>query len=220
MSDVPTLISALGDYGFADNTDTEKVRALQGAIWAIERLRPWPFLEASLDLNFDGASPTPTNMPAQWKATLRAKWYATGKRIKPVRLDDLEDILGTSSDYTLVDAPSMYYVEGGVLKFWPIPPVGTGTAKLRYLQWSAAITSTSVESAILIPPRHHEVVMFGALTRLYDKEDDPELAVRFEQQYQQALNDMVEDLFHQQFDEPDFIRVLDPNDWDSLPTIY
>ena len=213
MADVPTLITALGDYGFSDSTNTEKVRAIQGAIWAIERKRPWSFLEASLDLNFDGASGLATNMSAQVRAVQKMRNRVTGQRIMPMRLDDYEENLATSAAETVVGEPLFYYVEAGQVKLYPIPPSSTGRVRMRFLQWSAAINESSAESAILIPPRHFEVILFGALLRLMDKEDDPELAARFEAQFNQGIEEMAEDTLRTQIDEPDYVHVLDPDDY-------
>lgn len=213
MASVPTLITALGDYGFSDSSNTEKVRALQGAIWAIERRKPWPFLEATVNLNFDGSSATATDMPSYVRAVLKMRNRSTGQRIMPKRLDDFEESLTTSADESLSGEPLFYYVEAGTVKVWPIPPSSTDRVSMKYLQWSAAIDENSAESDILIPPRHFEVILFGALMRLMDKEDDPELAARFEVQFQQGIEEMVEDTFHQQWDEPDFVHVLDPDDY-------
>ena len=98
------------------------------------------------------------------------------------------------------------------LRYEIIPPVST-TVRVLFLQYSARLTESSVEADFLIPARHHEVVFFGMLRRLYDQQDDPELAATMAQQRDQGVQDMVEDLFHQQFDEPDYIRLTDPNDW-------
>jgi hypothetical protein len=214
MSDVATLISALNDYGFEDSSTNTKVREIQNAIRDIEKMRPWPFLEASILLTFDGSADSPNNMPVAWKSTLKV-WDITGRRrVRPIRLDDFDELVG--ADFAQAGAPQVYWNEGNSLNFWPIPPA-TQSVRLRYLQWSAAITSSSPESAILIPPRHHEAIQLGALLRLYDMEDDPELAVRFEARYQKLLADMVEDCFRLQFDQPDFVHhITDGDDYEDL----
>lgn len=213
MATVAALLDALGDYGFTDSATDEKVRAIQGAIWAIERKRPWPFLEASLDLDFSGSSGLATNMSTQVRSVLKMRHRATGQRILPKRLDDFEEELSSTASESQVGTPHLYYVDAGQVKLWPIPPAGAGSVRMRYLRWSEAITDASPESAILIPPRHFEVILFGAIVRLMDKEDDSEIAVRFEQQFDLGVQEMVEDTFRSQWDEPDFVHVLDPNDY-------
>lgn len=210
--DVTTMISDLGDHGFADTSTSTKVRMLQDAIWKIEAHRAWPFLEASIDLNFDGSNDVPSNLPTDIKAIRRAKDLSAGKRVLPIRVDELEDRIG--NDYSLAGSPLFYYFEGGQLKFWPIPGAATGLVRLKYIKRSAEITSSSVESAILIPKQHHRVIVTGALMALYDMEDDTELAVRYQQYFEDGLARMVDELFHQQYDQPDHVVVTDPDDWD------
>lgn len=209
---IPALIDLLDEYGFADSDSGLKLQAIQGAIWEIEGLKPWPFLEASVDLNFDGSSGVATNLPADFRAALRLKDLLTGDRILPVRLDDAEDHIG--KDYTEVGTPAFYYFEGGQLKVWPLPEAGSARLRLKYLRWSAAITESSPESAILIPKYYHEAILYGSLLRLLDSEDDPELSVRFQGHYETQIERMSTTLFQLQFDRPDSIAITDPDDWD------
>lgn len=209
---VPTLLDLLDEYGFADSDIGLKVQAIQGAIWEIEGLKPWPFLEASVDLNFDGSSGAPTNFPTNFRAALRLKDLETGDRILPVRLDDAEDHIG--KDYSESGTPAFYYFEGGQLKVWPLPASSTGRIRMKYVRWSDAISETSAESAILIPKFYHEAILYGALLRLLDSEDDPELSSRFQGHYETHLARMSTTLFQLQFDRPDVIAITDPDDWD------
>lgn len=210
--DVPALISALDDHGFEYVTTTRKVEAIQDAIRVIEAARPWPFLETSTNLNFDGSSDIPSNMPGNFRAALRAKDLVTGRRVLPIRLDDLEDQIGT--DYGRVDDPRLYYFEGNNLKFWPIPPASTARVKLRHLSFSADITSTSAESAIIVPARHHPAILFGALSRISAMEDDPEMSTLWATRRDERMAVMIEDVVRKQYDQPDFVRVIDADDWD------
>lgn len=210
--DVATIIDLLDEYGFADSDAGLKLQAIQGAIWKIEGSKPWPFLEASVDLNFDGSSGTATNLPADFRAALRLKDLSTGDRITPVRLDDAEDHIG--KDYSETGNPAFYYFEGGQLKVWPLPVSGNGRLRLKYVRWSAAVTATSPESDILIPKQYHEAILYGALLRLLDSEDDPELSVRFQGHFDLHLQQMETTLFQLQFDRPDVIAITDPDDWD------
>lgn len=205
------MISDLGDYGFTDSSTNTKVRALQKAIRRIERIRPWPFLETSINLTFDGSSGLATNFPSNFRAALSLKNVDSGVRLEPVDQTDLEDIVGTQ--IAAVGAPRIYYSEAEKLKLWPVPPSGT-TVRMRYLRWSDPINSSTTESQILIPSRHHDVIVAGALVILYDMEDDPELAARQQSHFEAGLQEMVEDLFRKQFDRPEHIRVIDPDSWD------
>lgn len=210
--DVAEMVTDLGDHGFTDTGTETKVRVLQDTIWEIEALRPWPFLETSTTLDFDGSSAVATNLPTDIRAVLKVVSTASGIDLDPTTVPDLEEFAGAS--LTTVGAPLAYYFEGEELRLWPVPPAGTGSIRLRYLRTSAEITSGSVEADILIPKRHHRAIVLGALIRLYDMEDDPELADRFQGHYEARIERMVEDLFRKQYDRPDFIRVQDPDSWD------
>lgn len=207
--DVSEFLTAFADYGFEDSSTTTKVRALQGAIRELERRRPWPFLQTSITLTFNGSSDVATNLPSNLRAVLRMKDLQTGRRVRHLRLDDFEDVVG--KDYSRAGAPLFYYFEGTQLRVWPIPPAST-TLKTRYLQRSADITSGTLEADILIPAAYHETLLFAGVMRLADMEDDPEVAQRVEALYRASLEEMVEDAFRQQYDEQDYIHVIDPDD--------
>lgn len=210
--DVPALISALGDHGFSDIGTTRQVAVLQDAIWDIESREPWPFLETSINLDFDGTSSVPSNFPTDFRAALRLSDLSLQRRIRPIRLDDFED--NAATDYTMAGDPLFYYFQGGQLNVWPVPAAATARAKLRYLKVSAAITDTSAETAILIPKRHHNAVLYGALWQLYDMTDDAELAQRYQGHFEQRIASMSADVWKQQYDQPEYVHVIDPDDWD------
>lgn len=207
------MIDAMGEYGFEDTSLARKVAAIQASIWAIEGLRPWPFLETSVLLNFDGTNETPSNWSTQpFRSMRRVKDLLTGSRVLPMRLETFEDRVGMN--YSQAGDPSMYYFEGSQLKFWPIPPVSTGRIKARFLRWSDPVSSSTVESALLIPKYYHEgLILNDALARLFDMEDDSELSARFEAHRDKALVEAVEALFTLQYDRSDAIVMTDPDDW-------
>jgi hypothetical protein len=207
--DGTAFLSAFTDYGFEDSPTDTKVRALQGAVREIERQRPWPFMEQTLDLTYDGTSRFAETPPPRLRAVLRLKDTSTGRRLRYLRIDDFEDVVGT--EYTKVGAPLFYYFDASQLAVWPIPPDGT-TLKLRLLQRAADLAADSAESAIGIPAQYHEVVLFAAVMRLADMEDDPEIAQRLEGLYRLAMQDMVEDAFKGQYDQPEYIHMTDVDD--------
>lgn len=208
--DVSEMLTDLGDHGFTDTGTATKVRVLQDTIWEIEGVRPWPFLEASVTLTFSGSSGLASNFPAAFKTALKLKDVQNNRTLDPTGESDLED---AGFDLTTTGVPRVYYPSGDDLYVWPIPPAST-TVRMRYLKSSTAISSSSVAADILLPARHHRLIVLGALVRLYDMEDDPELAARFEGHYERRLERMVDDLFRKQLDRPDFIRVQDPDAWD------
>lgn len=210
--DISDILSELGENGFTDTGLATKLNKIQATIWEIEGHKPWPFLEASINLNFAGSTDVASNLPSDFRASLRLKDLSTGRRVMPVRLDDFEDFVGTDHDRS--GDPSIYYFEGGQLKVWPLPAAGNARLKLRYIRWSPEIDADTVEADILIPKQYHEAIIYGALHRLYLQEDDAELAAGFKALYDERLARMEEVLLQQQFDRPDHVHVLDEDDWD------
>lgn len=204
------MIDDLGDHGFTDTSTTTKVRVLQDTIWEIEAARPWPFLETEITLTFAGGSGLASNFPSDFKSALQLKDVATNKVLVPLDESDLEK---NGYDLSLAGTARVYYPVADQLKVWPLP-TSSDTIRMRYIQESTAITSSSVEADILIPARHHRLIVLGALVRLYDMEDDPELAVRFQQHYENRLVRIADELFRKQYDRPDYVRVDDADSWD------
>lgn len=203
---------ALSDYGFEDTGTERKVEKIQAAIWAIERRKPWPFLETSANLTFVGGSATPSAAPPRFRSAIKARDLSTGRRLEPLRLDDAEEYIGTND--AQAGDPLLYYIEGGQLKVWPLPPAGR-VVRLKYIQRSAPITGASTfANDILIPVEHYEAILYGALERLYTMEDDVELATAVDALFEKAIAEMEADIYPQNYDRPDFIHVFDPDDYD------
>lgn len=213
--DVPAMISELNDHGFTDESSTRKLAVLQAAIWELEAMHPWPWLETSTTLTFDGTSDVPTNwatVKPNFRASIKLRDLTNSRRIKPITVDAWED------EYAGADnpgSPRLYYFEGMDLHVWPTPAAGT-TMRLRFIKWSDEIAANSPESAILIPKQLvRGLVVNGALSALYDMEDDSELAQRFDARQGKAIQGALETLFKRQYDRPDVITATDPEDWDG-----
>lgn len=213
MSTVAEMLTELSDHGFTDTSTARKLAALQDTIWDIESREPWEWLGQTIDLTFSGSSGTASNQPTDFRAALNLHDVTNGLRLKRLRLDEFQNMMGASADYTTPGNPQFYYVEAGLPVVYPIPPSST-VVRMKYVRVSVAISDTgpqSLAAAILLPPRHHRTVVLGALTQLYDMEDDPELAVRFEQRYEQRIASMKADLQKQQYDRAETILVTDPD---------
>jgi hypothetical protein len=214
--DVADILSELTEHGFSDTNSNEKLRVIQDTIWDIEGRHPWPFLETTFDLDFDGGEAEPSNWPDNFRAAVRLRNRVTGRRVRPLRLEEFEDRFGANED----DAgdPLYYYFDGTQLKVWRLPSAATGLLRMRYLRWSDEITAETTASGILIPKYNHRAIVDGSLFRLYDSEDDPELALRFQQHFETGIQRMVAASFQRQFDETDVIQVVDPDDYDYFYT--
>lgn len=219
--DVSEILSELDDHGFNDTAVARKMSILNSVYWKVCSLKPWRFLEKSINLNFAGGSMVASNNPSTVRAVMKA-WNvgATmgGRRIRPWRTDDFYETF--ASNLTLAGTPYLYFIEGDGqggynVNFYPVPPSGSGLVTMRYLQRPAELLSTDLEAAIVIPPQHHrDVLVNGCLVRLYAMEDDPELSQYFKSLYDEAVQDMDNDLWVVQYDQPDFIHVIDPEDYD------
>jgi hypothetical protein len=202
--DVTDMLSELNDSGFNDSTDARKVLMINDALWDAAARQPWPFLETTLTLTFSGSSGVPTNLPANYRAAMSVVDVGNSRnKLGFTRLDDLD---GSGTDFTQTGIPLLYYHVGSQLTLWPIPSV-TANVRLRYIKKPAALTASTLSAAIEWPVEHHRVLVLGALYKLYDLEDDPELAVRFQGHYEGRLSQMVDEVFTRQYDRPETIGI-------------
>lgn len=200
--DVPAIFSELNDHGFEDTTDTRKLAILQDVVWDVCSREPWPFLEQTAAMTFSAATAQLT-LPSDFKAALALVIPGQAVLI-PERLDTVTKTYLSQPNQS--GLPFQYYFIGEGMYVWPTPDKSyTGT--LMYLRVHPALTATSAESEILIPARHHRVLVLGSLAKLYAMEDDTDLGAVFTQQYEQRLVTMEADLWKKQYDRPD--RVVD-----------
>ena len=208
------MLTELNDHGFTDESNDRKLATIQAAIWEVEALHPWPWLETSVNLTFDGVSSIPSNwatVSANFRASIRVRDLTVGRRLSPIALEAWEDQYASMDD---LGSPFLYYFEGLNLHVWPTPDAAT-VVRLRFIKWSDEITLSSTATAILIPKYFHRgLIVNGALSALYDMEDDSELAARFDSRQGKALAFAQEAMFKRQYDSPDNIVATDPDDWD------
>lgn len=208
---VSEMLSYIDNSGFSELPTTEKENAINFAIWDIESREQWPFLEKSTTLNFDGSNPNPTNMPADFKSVIWLYDLQNGVSLWPERLGVIRDRFG--KDINKQGDPVYYYFLGNELRLYPMPPSSTGRFRLDYYATQPKVNSNTPEASILIPPRHHEVIILGALWRLWKREDDPEQGFLFHQDYENRIQLMTNDLIRRQYQQPDRIYMLsDDND--------
>lgn len=207
---VSDMLSDIDGHGFADTPQGDKLSLLNDTIGDVNSRERWPFLIKTVSLNFDGSSPTPTNMPTDFKAV---KWItdtSTGETIWPERDDTIYGRYG--SNLTQVDVPFAFYFVGQQLRFYPIPSAATGRYLLDYWCTQTPVDSATLEAAILMPPRHHRVYVLGTLGKLYSREDDNDLASQKFQEYEARINTMRYDLINQQTARSERIYTIDEDD--------
>lgn len=203
---VQEIIDALGDYGFTDTTTIRKLEKINATIFDITAREPWPFMQKSIDLTFDGTSAIATNSPQDFQSALDLIRQDTGRKLQPMRLEEMDAEMNLA--LAQVGEARWYYFLANQLLVAYIPPAGT-VIRMRYLAVHPAVVQTDPASAILVPEQHHEVVLYGTLVKLYDLEDDTDLSVRFQQLYENKYQDMRSAIWMKQYDRPQFIQIVD-----------
>src|SRR5690242_20206191 len=135
------MLSILNDHGFDDTSTPTKLAFLNDTITDFCSRYPWPFLEASVTLTFDGSSAVPSNLPAEFRSALVIVDPNTGRVIDPFRLDAVEKQGATLLTQTGSE-PLVYYFQAGQLMLGPIPPTST-TLRMRYLKFHPDVDSSS-----------------------------------------------------------------------------
>lgn len=211
MASVNDILSELSDHGFTDTSTTRKLASINDAIQEICSREPWPFLEKTITLTFSGSSATPSNWPSDFRAALKLVDAGTGRVLNWTRLDDFDEAVATSAAQATQGDPYIYYIVGGnQLYVWPIPPASS-TVRMRYLYVPSDVNDTTTDNQLsaIIPRRHHRVIFLGAVWKLYDMEDDPDLAARFEGHFENRMATMRNDLWRNQYDQPDSVHIMD-----------
>jgi hypothetical protein len=206
---VAEILTELVNHGFEDETTEQKLFVINDTLYDIESREPWPFLEKTTTLDFNGTSPTPTNMPADYKAVL---WLFDNSNLVSLWPERLSTVRDRFSPLTTVSDPTVYYFVGTQLRLYPTPGVSTGRYQLDYVATQQEVGENTPEADILLPKRHHRAIVLGALHRLYYMEDDPENGQIFDQKYEERLMRMHEDVFRRQYQRADQIFVIDEDD--------
>lgn len=212
--DVPTILDNLISYGYETDdelTDARKLEAINEVYWDVCSREAWPFLEASVSLTFDGTLNTASNDP-QDIGVVETAVRGDGGLLEPWRRDDFLENFGSALTNTA--PPALFYFEANVVKFWPIP-TSADTVTVQYIRIPLALTATSSEGEIAIPPRwHRHVLLKGVLVEMAILQDDPDTAQVYKAEYEEAIQRMVNDLVPQQTMRPEYIHVSDPDNYD------
>ena len=122
MANVSDWIQELTDHGFEDTTETRKVALLNATLSDVCAREPWPFLQKTIQLSFDGTSGKASNFPSDFRALLALTDPSTGRTINWERADVLRKRF--ASQWSLVDSPTYCYDEAGIIRAYPIPTSG------------------------------------------------------------------------------------------------
>jgi len=214
---VADMLDELSQHGFGDTDLSQKLRVLNATNWDIVGREKWPFREKSVALNFDGVSPTPTNIPADFRSVTWLTDTTTGEAVWPERVETIRDRY--SNNMSIVQDPAFnFYFVGSQIRFYPVPHASTGRYLLDYVARQTILTEVSLETDILLPPEYHRAITLGALYKLYLMDDDSEQVPLFQADYENVLSQMREELFRRQYMRPDQLYVTDEGDeWYTSP---
>ena len=220
LSDMYTQMTL---YGFDDFEDAQKLMLLNESYLDLVTREPWPFLEKVVTITVPSGTTQITN-----NATLTVSGAVTN----PSALTDVGSVFSfidmtnfivmvperndvIEKNYQITNSTSLphtYYFVGDELFVYPATS-GVTTYRLYYARIPSDLTSTTTEANILLPTRHHSIIVYGALVKAFLVNDDPQAAVfqnMFESKYQQMRND----LWMNQYDRTDRMQVMtDSYDW-------
>ena len=208
-------------YGFDDFEDSQKLMLLNDAYLDVVTREPWPFMEELALFTAPSGTTQITNNP-----TLTV----TGVTNNPSAITDVNSVTSfidvtnniimlperndtiekkyQSGNFTNA-TPSVYYFVGEDMFVYP-QTQGSTNYRLSYIRTPSALET---DADNLVPSRHHNIIVYGALVKAFLVNDDPQAAVfqnMFESKYQQMRND----LWMNQYDRTDRIQVMtDSYDW-------
>jgi hypothetical protein len=208
---VAEIITILNNHGFEDTDTTEKMEAINDAYFDVCSRERWPFLEKEVDLAITATSADVTE-PADLSKVIGVRIASVPVKLLPERYETL-----AASDPAMDETgvPQFYYFVGDALKIYPTP-TSSYTARIFYERWPTELLSSDAESAILLPVRHHRVLVTGALFKLYLMEDDAELSTQFERHFESRIERMRVDLHQRQIDREEYIIDVDPENYESV----
>ena len=206
---VQNIIDELASYGFEDIPDAEKVRIINDVIADVCSREPWPFLQQEVTNATVDAAGKVGNI-ADLGAILFIVDTTTGMKLKWLRWDEFTERFALQ--LTLAGDPYLYFFKGDDLYVYPIDT--TPTLRIGYVKTPAVVVQADAESAIAIPARHHWMIIEGALVKLFAIDDDAENVQVHKLSFDERLQTMRQDMWKQQYDTTDTIKVFE-DDWND-----
>jgi len=195
-------------YGFEDFDDDAKLILINEAYFDVVTREAWPFMEGLVTIAQPSADDT-LNVPTNFQAVLSLVDTDNNIVLEPERNDVIEKNIRLNADS---GSPNKYYFVGETLYLYPSDNTGT-TYRLYYIKAPSTLTVDSVVADILIPVRHHSIIVYGALVKAFLVNDDPQAAV-FQNMFESRYMQMRNDVWMRQYDRPERIHVItDSHDW-------
>lgn len=206
---IDDMFNELNLYGFDDLENSQKLILLNEAYLDIATREPWPFLEKLVTVTQSGNDGTVTIPDNDLGAVLSIIDMSGKLALSPERADVIEKNYLINSDN---NTPTKYYFVGNEINLWPVPSSGR-TLRIMYIREPEPLTETTLEADILIPKRHHSIIVYGALVKAFLVNDDPQSAT-FQNMYETRYQQMRNDLWMKQYDRTDRIHVITESyDW-------
>lgn len=205
---IDQMFTEMDLYGFEDFDDDAKLILINEAYFDIVTREAWPFMEGLATIAQPSADDT-LNVPTNFQAVLSLVDTDNNIVLEPERNDVIEKNVRLNADS---GSPNKYYFVGETLYLYPSDNTGT-TYRLYYIKAPSTLTVDSVVADILIPARHHSIIVYGALVKAFLVNDDPQAAV-FQNMFESRYMQMRNDVWMRQYDRPERIHVItDSHDW-------
>lgn len=109
--------------------------------------------------------------------------------------------------------PWYYAVDGPNLHLFPVPDTTAYALELRYWKLPPALVNDS--DVPVIPADYHSMLVFYALARCYERDDDTTMAAYYDGRWAKSLADLKTDLTFPSSEEPHQVAGL----WDAQPVL-
>ena len=203
---IDDMFTEMNLYGFEDFDDDAKLILINEAYFDIATREAWPFMEGLTTIIQPSADDT-LNVPTDFQAVLSLIDTTNNIVLQPERSDVIEKNIRLNTDS---GSPNRYYFIGQTLYLYPSDNTGS-TYRLYYIKAPSTLTTSSVEADILIPTRHHSIIVYGALVKAFLVNDDPQ-ANTFQNMFETRYQQMRSDVWMRQYDRTERMYIVTDSD--------
>jgi len=203
---IDEMFTEMDLYGFEDFNDDSKLILINEAYFDIVTREAWPFME-SMSTITQSNGVDKLNTPVDFQAVLSLVDTTNKLIVTPERSDVIEKsyMLNTTSGVS-----TKYYFVGNTVYLYPTP-TGNTFYRLFYIKSPTNLTVNSLETDILIPSRHHSIIVYGALVKAFLVNDDPQAAV-FQNMFEGRYQQMRSDVWMKQYDRTERVYIMTDSD--------
>lgn len=171
-------------------------RWLNAAYREILNLQSWPFLHTTVTSQPNAGA---LNIPDIRKVI---SVQADSRPLQAIQIEELGDI--GVDHLTLPGSPVYWYLEGTIIRTYP----QGGTLTVWYIKRVPPMSGTDTP---IFSEEYHDLIVDGAMIRVYKDSDNLEAAAALRQFYDAGIQAMVED-YQLDTREPSFIAIETPYD--------